>query len=160
MRLLLVLVLVGVAVYFLTNRAPAPLERRSAEQDSTHATAGQPEPPVRRSARVGDRDWNLTPNNIRDELARTGRVVREKARQAGERIDDARVIATIKGKYALDSDLSVGDIKVECNDGRVVLTGTIGSAELIGRAVELALHTDGVGHVESRLQDASEAPSR
>lgn len=96
-------------------------------------------------------DWKLSPENIKEELKRTGRVVRSKARVIGEHIDDARIITVIKGKYVMDKNLSVLAISVACRDGQVTLSGSAPSVELIGRAVELALQTGGVQNVESLL---------
>lgn len=95
--------------------------------------------------------WKLTPENIKEDLARTGEVVRSKAFAAGERIANARVTAVVKAKYVLDADLSAIDIGVDCRDGEVTLTGTVASPTLIGRAIALALETNGVHHVVSRL---------
>ena len=96
-------------------------------------------------------DWKLTPENIKEELLRTGRVVRNKAKAVGERLDDARIIAVIKGKYVVEKDLSTFAINVDCSDGAVKLTGSVASFELIGRAVTLALQTGGVHRVDSQL---------
>ncbi|MGH7995632.1 MAG: BON domain-containing protein [Opitutaceae bacterium] len=109
------------------------------------------------AGQVGDRlsqdiqKWHLTPNDIRGDIARTGDVVRSKAHVAGDRLDDARIVTTIKAKYVLDSDLSALDIHVESHDGNVVLTGTVASPGLIGRATALALETGGVRSVRARL---------
>jgi osmotically-inducible protein OsmY len=78
-------------------------------------------------------------------------VVRSKAAVAGEKITDARILTVIKAKYVLDRDLSAIDINVDCKDGDVVLNGTVASADLIGRAAVLALDTNGVRNVTSRL---------
>jgi hypothetical protein len=147
MRFLLALAVIGVVVYFIVQRAPAPLAHRSGESDRTTATAVEP---ARRSPRVGDAEF--TPENLREGLAKTGQVVREQARIAGEKLDDGRVVAAIKGKFALDRDLSALDLRVTSDDGRVSLTGSVASAELAERAAELARTTDGVVAVDSRLQ--------
>ena len=96
-------------------------------------------------------DWHLTSDDIKRDLARTGEVVRSKAAVAGEKITDARIQTVIKAKYVLDRDLSAIDINVDCKDGDVVLNGTVASTDLIGRAAVLALDTNGVRNVTSRL---------
>lgn len=96
-------------------------------------------------------DWHLTADDIKRDLARTGQVVRSKAAVAGEKIADARIVTVIKSKYVLDRDLSAIDINVDCADGEVTLHGTVASVELIGRATALALDTDGVHNVVSKL---------
>lgn len=96
-------------------------------------------------------EWHLTSDDIKRDLSRTGEVVRSKAAVAGEKITDARIVTVIKSKYVLDRDLSAIDINVDCKDGDVVLNGTVASADLIGRAAVLALDTNGVRNVTSRL---------
>lgn len=148
MKLLLALVVIGVAVYFITQRAPSPLARSSAERDASSGTVERP----RSAPRTMEGD--LTAEKLRDDLAKAGDVVREKARAAGEKLDDARIVATIKSKLALDRDLSASAIDVSCVDGRVTLSGTVTSDLLAERAAELARTTEGVVAVDSRLGPA------
>jgi len=96
-------------------------------------------------------DWHLTPDEIKADLAKTGEVVRTKAHAAGETIADARIVAVVKAKYVLDRDLSALDIAVSSNSGEITLTGGVASPELIGRAIQLALDTDGVHRVTAKL---------
>lgn len=130
------------------------------ERQEPGATAGGHELAVRAGETVeGARDslgeklaqWHLSPDDVKADLARTGRVVREKAQVAGDRIGDARIAAVIKAKYLLDRDISAMDISVAVNGGRVVLSGRVGSEQIIGRAMELALETEGVANVVSLL---------
>jgi len=99
--------------------------------------------------------WRLTPDDIRSDLSQTGEVVRTQSARVGGKISDARITAVIKSKYVLDRDLSALDIHVDTHDGYVTLTGTAASAALIGRAVALALDTDGVTNVTAKLAIAS-----
>ncbi|OAM88699.1 BON domain-containing protein [Termitidicoccus mucosus] len=100
-------------------------------------------------------EWKLTPADIKEELAKTSRVVREKARSTGTAISagvsNARIIAVIKAKYTLDRDLDTAGISVDCDAGKVTLTGTLADAALVGRAITLALDTEGVNEVVSLL---------
>jgi hypothetical protein len=100
-------------------------------------------------------EWKLTPSDIKDDLAKSGRVVRDKTVAAGATvggvIDNARLVTVINGKYVADKDLSALKINVDASEGVVTLKGTVASAELIGRAIALALHTDGVTQVVSLL---------
>lgn len=145
MRFLLALIVIGVVVYFITQRRPSSVARTTTENSVAPATTE----PRRDAPRTTDRP--VTADNLRDDLSKTGAVVREKARTAGERIDDARVVAMIKGKLALDKDLSALDIKVTCDNGNVVLLGTVASESLAARAVDMAKNTDGVTSVQSQL---------
>jgi hyperosmotically inducible periplasmic protein len=102
------------------------------------------------------RSMHLNAGDITNELARTGRVIREKVHEAGEAISnataDARVTASIKTKLARDNALSAWDISVNTTDGVVTLSGTAPSADAIGKAMLVAMETDGVRQVISTLQ--------
>jgi len=98
----------------------------------------------------------LRSDDIQQELAEKGSVVRRKAREIGaaaaDASVDARVTATIKAKLAADPDLSAISISVATTAGRVTLSGAVASPELIGKAMALVLETDGVRDVVSTLQ--------
>jgi hypothetical protein len=100
-------------------------------------------------------EWHLTPEEINAELERTGRIVRAKTDAAvaksGVIIDNARVVAVIKTKLVGDRQLSARQITVVSEQGIVTISGTVPSAELIGRAITLALDTEGVTQVVSLL---------
>ena len=100
--------------------------------------------------------WHLRGDDIKDELSRTGKVLR---RQAGDfsaamasASSDAAITAKIKTKYAIDRDLSAFGISVNTTDGRVTLAGHVTSHQQIGKAMLIALETDGVREVNSTLQ--------
>ena len=92
---------------------------------------------------------------IKDELSRTGKVIREKTRKAGDAIADAtanaRITAAIKTKLVGDSGLSAFKIDVDTSDGVVTLSGTVSSYEEIEKAMNFAWETDGVHKVVSTL---------
>jgi hyperosmotically inducible periplasmic protein len=104
-------------------------------------------------------EWKLTPSDIKADLEKTGRVVRDKTVAAGEKvggvIDNARIVTVINGKLVADDDLSAFKINVDATDGVVTLKGTAPSVELIGRAIALALNTEGVHQVISLLTVAT-----
>jgi len=95
-------------------------------------------------------------DKIKDELARTGKVIREKAGKTGDSLADAaanaRSTATIKAKLLKESSLASLTIHVNTTDGVVTLSGTVPSHEAIAKAMELALDTEGVKKVISTLQ--------
>jgi hypothetical protein len=119
--------------------------RSSGTVDGPNGTIDQP------STREG-----MTSEQIKDELARSGRVIREKASKAGEAISDAatnaRISAAIKTKLFQDTGLSAFNIDVDTHAGVVTLSGTVSSPEQISKAMELALQTEGVHKVVSTLQ--------
>lgn len=94
--------------------------------------------------------------DIQEELARTGTVVREKARKAGEAIADAtadaRITATIKAKLLKEPGLSSFNVHVETTDGLVTLSGAVSSPAAVAKCISLALGTEGVKKVISTLQ--------
>lgn len=100
-------------------------------------------------------EWKLTPSDIKADLEKGGRVVRTKTVAAGEKVgtvvDNARIVTVINAKYVADSDLSALKIDVDADAGTVTLKGTAKSPEFIGKAVALALDTDGVNQVISLL---------
>lgn len=111
-------------------------------------------------------EWKLTPADIKADLQKTGRVVRERTLAAGERVggalDNTRLVTVINGKYIADRDLSALKINVDANEGIVTLTGEVASLELAGRAIALALDTEGVTQVIGQLKlvsdDTSDTP--
>lgn len=110
-------------------------------------------------------EWKLTPADIKADLEKTGSVIRQKTVDAGEKsgevIADARIVTVINGKLLVDHDLSAIKINVDADKGVVTLNGTVKSIDLIGRAIELSLDTDGVTQVVSllKVEDSGEAKS-
>ena len=98
----------------------------------------------------------LRSQDVQEELERSGKIVRRKARDLGEALTDAAadtaITAEIKAKLAIDPDLSAAAITVNTTNGRVTLAGSASSPEAIGKAVLLALETKGVREVVSTLQ--------
>ena len=99
---------------------------------------------------------DIKTEDIREELNRTGMIVREKTKQAGQAIADAtanaRITGAIKSKLVGDSGLAAFKIDVDTTDGVVTLSGKVSSHEEIAKAVDLALETEGVHKVVSTLQ--------
>jgi len=102
------------------------------------------------------RVWGLRPEDVKDELARTGQVVRRQAQEAGKAVADAtadaRITAAIKAKLVASRDLSALSISVNTTDGIVTLSGTVPSIAAVGQAMLVAMETSGVRQVISTLQ--------
>ena len=100
--------------------------------------------------------WHLRGDDIKDELSRTGKVLRRQASEFGVTVanaaSDAAITGKIKAKYVVDRDLSAFGISVNTTDGRVTLAGNVTSHQQIGKAMLIALETDGVREVNSTLQ--------
>jgi osmotically-inducible protein OsmY len=99
---------------------------------------------------------DLRPQDIKDELARSGQVVRRKVSEAGQSLADAtadaRITAAIKAKMVTHRELSALSISVNTTSGIVTLSGAVPSVDAIGKAILLAMETDGVREVISTLQ--------
>jgi osmotically-inducible protein OsmY len=106
--------------------------------------------------KLGDAIDNLDVDTLKKELARTGKIVREKSSQLGEAVKDvngdAHITTAIKAKLAADPDLSASRISVNTTQRLVTLSGTVPSHEALSKAIRLALETEGVQKVESTLQ--------
>ncbi len=93
---------------------------------------------------------------VKDQIARTGTVVKEKAKSAGQSIvgvaSNAKITAAIKAKLVTEPGLPSLNINVDTTDGLVTLSGRVESHEQVACAVKLALETDGVQKVVSTLQ--------
>src|SRR2546421_11997877 len=160
MRILFALVLgviIGAAAFWFynTNRGR-----------STARTTGNQIETATKSARDTIQDklkvLDLRSDDIRDELAKNGTIIRRKAREAGQAIADAtadaRVTGAIKAKLLADRELSALSISVNTTEGIVTLSGTVSSPEHISKAMLLAMETDGVREVISTLQVKGQKP--
>jgi hyperosmotically inducible protein len=137
------------AVWYLHG----PANRGSMEDARDRVSAGAKEAETATKNKMDE--LGLTPDNIRDEFTRTGKVIRRKSEAVGHAISDAtadaRITAAIKAKLVADPDLSAVAISVSTTDGCVTLSGSASSAENIRRAMTLAYNTDGVTQVVSTL---------
>jgi hypothetical protein len=99
---------------------------------------------------------HLRPEDVKDELARTGEIVRRQAQQTGKAIADAtadaRITTAIKGKLVAARDLPALSISVNTTGGIVTLSGSVPAVEDISKAMLVAMQTDGVREVISTLQ--------
>jgi osmotically-inducible protein OsmY len=154
MRVLLALIIgiiVGAAViwYYNTNRGNPDLRSAANRIENTAQSA-------RDTLEEKLRSLHLGTNDIRDELARTGRIVREKARAAGQAIvdatADARITAAVKARLLASRDVSSLSISVSTSNGIVTVSGTVPKAEDIGKVMVIALETEGVRQVISTIQ--------
>jgi len=159
--LLMGAIIVAGAIWYFTVGRTTPAVQKAEER-----TAAQAEKARESVQAVGEQAkqvlaakleaLELRAEDIRKEFVEKGRVVRRKARDIGEAAADTtldmRATATIKAKLAADPDLSALSIAVATTAGRVTISGTVASPELIGKAMALALETDGIREVVSTLQ--------
>jgi hyperosmotically inducible periplasmic protein len=82
-------------------------------------------------------------------------IVRTKEVGAGAptgNMDDSVIVTLVKNKLQADSELSSLNLDVQAHNGEVTLKGSAQSANQIGRAIALALDTDGVTKVSSDIK--------
>ena len=71
--------------------------------------------------------------------------------------DDVVVKTMVKGKLQADSEIAKSMIDVEAKNGEIMLKGTADSAAALGRAIALALDSQGVTKVSSDVKVDSSA---
>lgn len=108
--LILIAVLAVAGWWYFGNQEGRDQVRQAGESVSRSASeAGQ-------AVRDKLHDLNFNTDDLKEELSRSGKVVREKAREIGAKVadatSDARVTAAIKAKLVADSSLSALDISV------------------------------------------------
>ena len=153
MKRALIIFLLGVVAgaggfwYYEQNRTSPALENA---KDSVVSGAGKVKEAIQ------EQFSDLSAEELKRELERTGMVVREKASQAGTAIADATVNArtstAIKTKLFSDLGKAALSINVDTTDGLVTLSGTAATHEEIAKAVKIAMETEGVRKVVSTMQ--------
>lgn len=71
--------------------------------------------------------------------------------KAGVALEDTKITAAVKLKFADDDAVKATKIDVDTNNGIVTLSGTVASRAEADRAVEIARGVDGVKEVHSKL---------
>ena len=71
--------------------------------------------------------------------------------------DDEVIKTVVMSKLQADTETSKGMFNAESRNGEVTLKGTAGSAAAVGRAMALALNTQGVTKVSSDVKIAASA---
>ena len=97
--------------------------------------------------------WKLSSDEIKSEFDASGRVARSKTLGAGEPtgLMDDLLVTLVSGKLKDDADTSALKIAVTANKGVVTLTGSAHSLDQIGKAVALALDTNGANQAISTI---------
>lgn len=70
---------------------------------------------------------------------------------AGDKVDDAAITAKVKTALMAEPGIKSLEINVDTRDNNVTLAGTVPSAELKVRAMELAKNVEGVKSVNDQL---------
>src|SRR5260221_13697679 len=113
--MILLVAVLGIGAYFYLNQHPEDRAKLDQTGQQISESAGQ----VR--DKVKEKMSEIRADDIKDELARGGKIIRQKVKQAGDVVADAtadaRITTTIKGKYAVDRELSAFKISVNTTGG-------------------------------------------
>lgn len=107
-------------------------------------------------------EWRLGSTELQADLDRGVTIVRTKDNVVGAPTgssDDDVIETMIKGKLKADSEVSKASIDVDAEKGEVTLKGSADKADIVGRAIALALDTQGVTKVSSDIKVNSSAKS-
>jgi len=105
------------------------------------------------SARITE--WRLSSSDLQGDLDRGVTIVRTKDSVVGAptgSTDDEVIKTMVKGKIQADSGMGRASIDVDAKNGEVMLKGAADSASTLGRAMALALDTQGVSKVSSDVK--------
>jgi hypothetical protein len=124
------------------------------QKTPTHRNAGAANGGFAQDAGRVFRD--IRTDDVRQELERTGLVIRQKAAQIGtaiaETTADARVTGAIKARLLSEPGVSSMGIDVNTTAGVVTLAGSVSSHEEVAKVMKIALDTEGVAKVISTMQ--------
>jgi hypothetical protein len=131
----------------------------TSSSDTSASASGSLSASTTGSADISTRitEWRLTPAQIQADIDSGTAIVRTKDNVVGAptgNSDDAVVKTMVKGRIQADAQLSAAasDIDVGAHNGEVTLNGKVQSADQVGRAIALALNTEGVTKVTSELK--------
>lgn len=78
--------------------------------------------------------------------------------KAGQAIDDAAVVASVKAKLLSSPDVEGLDVNVDAKNGVVTLSGTADTTAERSSAEKIAKGADGVKSVTNRIEIKADAP--
>ncbi len=110
------------------------------------------------TARISE--WRLGSTELQADLDSGTTIVRTKQVSAGAptgSTDDSVIESLVKGRLQADPQCSTAMIDVTAHNGEVNLKGSADSASQIGRAIALALDTQGVTKVSSDIKVNAQA---
>ena len=155
-------IILGAAGYWYVLQQPVQQAGESAQQKAVEAAkaAANAASQARQVVAAKLEALQLQAKDISEELKQKGEVVRRATREVGGAVADSatdtRITAEVKRKLIAEPDLSSLSISVNTTNGRVTLSGSVSSPELIGKAMLLAMETDGVREVVSTIQVKNE----
>lgn len=114
---------------------------------------------VSTSARMTE--WHLNASDIQADLDSNKEIVRTKSATAGAPTassDKSTIESMVKSRLEADSEIAALKFRVSADrEGEVTLKGKAQSADQVGHAIALALDTEGVSKVTSKIKLDSDA---
>jgi osmotically-inducible protein OsmY len=108
---------------------------------------------VAHSARMTE--WRLNAADIQADITANKEIVRTKTSAGAPtgNMDKSTLKAAVEGRIKADPELATFKIDVDPGaNGEINLDGEVNSAEQVGKAIALALDTDGVATVKSKIE--------
>lgn len=100
-------------------------------------------------------EWRLTTNDIQADLTANREIVRTKENAATPtgNIDKSALESMVESRLSADTEIANLKLDVDADrNGAIKLTGKAATAEQVGRAIALALDTEGVTKVSSKVK--------
>jgi len=145
-----------------SNDTTAQPKNDTTTSTNVGVSAGSTAATVASAATTGDittriTEWRLGATDIQADLDSGTAIVRTREIGAGAptgNTDDSVLKTMVKGKLQADSVLSsaAAGIDVDAHNGEITLSGQAQSADQVGRAIAIALNTEGVTKVTSQLK--------
>ena len=147
------LALVGCSKSGQTSTAANNPPPASSTADSLAKTAGNAMNAVASTAHQVE--WKLTGDDIKDDVAAGRTIERSKAgAPTGDvKVDRSDLKKAVEARLKADSDVANIPIDVDADrDGQINLSGKANTIDQIGHAIALALETDGVTKIASKIK--------
>jgi len=144
----------GLILMFACFQGCSPAGKDSVDGSYLHADAKQ----VDRNVRQASRELKADSRQLGKAIQNGAEKVDEKVGPVAQALlDDASITARIRAKLLADPEVKSFHIGLDTTDGRVVLNGTVATADQKAEAEKLASHTEGVKSVANLLQVNGEA---
>jgi hypothetical protein len=98
-------------------------------------------------------EWKLTNDDIKDDVAAGRKIERSKAgAPTGATVDKSDLKTAVEARIRADSSIANMPIDVDADrDGQINLSGKTNTVDQVGRAIAVALDTDGVAKVSAKI---------
>ena len=134
------------------NNPPPPASTADAlaknASDAMHSAANTV------AATAHEVEWKLTNNDIKDDVAAGRTIERTKSgAPTGATFDRSELKSAVQTRIRTDDLIANMPIDIDADrDGQINLSGKVNTTDQVGRAIAVALGTDGVTKVSSKIK--------